>query len=75
MSVEISRYEKAMKLSDADFKQIIDVTKKTFGTMVEILHEASYKKHLVKIFISYNNICFDLVTKRDFKFGHAIGQI
>jgi len=34
MSTEISRYEKAMKLSDADFKQIIGVTKETFDTIL-----------------------------------------
>jgi len=42
---EITRYDKAMKLSDADFKQIIGVTKKTFDAMVEILHEAYAAKH------------------------------
>jgi len=34
-----------MKLSDADFKQIIGVTKETFDTMVEILREAYAAKH------------------------------
>jgi len=42
---EISRYEKAMKLSDTDFKQIIGVTKETFDSMAEILHEAYAAKH------------------------------
>jgi len=31
-----------MQLSDAYFKQIIGVTKETFDTMAEILHEATY---------------------------------
>ena len=41
----MNRYEKAMKLKDADFKQIIGVTKKTFNEMVEILQEAYAEKH------------------------------
>jgi len=34
-----------MQLSDAYFKQIIGVTKETFDTMAEILHEAYAAKH------------------------------
>jgi len=42
---KMTQYDKAMKRSDANFKQIIGITKKTFDTMVEILHEAYAAKH------------------------------
>jgi len=42
---EISRYKKAMELSDTNFKQIIGVAKKTFDAMAEILREAYAAKH------------------------------
>jgi hypothetical protein len=41
----VNRYEKAVRLSDADFKQIIGVTKETFVAMIEILDEAYAAKH------------------------------
>ena len=45
LGVEVNRYEKTMKLSDGDFKQIIGVTKETFAAMVETLSEAYAEKH------------------------------
>jgi len=41
----MDRYEKAMKLSDKDFKQIIGVEKETFESMLELLREAYAQKH------------------------------
>lgn len=41
----MNRYEKAAKLSDKDFKQIIGVKKETFEAMLGILHEAYAEKH------------------------------
>jgi hypothetical protein len=41
----LDRYEKALKLSDEDFKQVIGVKKETFETMVEILKLAYAAKH------------------------------
>jgi len=38
-------YEKAIKLSDEDFKQIIGIKKTTFAEMAEILREAYAQKH------------------------------
>ena len=38
-------HEKAIMLSDTDFKQIIGVTKETFDAMVEVLREAYAAKH------------------------------
>ena len=41
----MTRYEKAAKLSDKDFKQIIGIRKETFGAMLEVLHKAYAEKH------------------------------
>jgi len=41
----LDRYEKALKLSDEKFKQVIGVKKETFDTMVEILKLAYQDKH------------------------------
>ena len=41
----MTRYEKASKLKDKDFKQIIGVEKTTFDEMVEILRDAYAEKH------------------------------
>lgn len=41
----MNRYNKATKLSDKDFKQIIGVAKETFDAMVEILEVAYVEKH------------------------------
>ena len=41
----MTRYEKAMNLKDADFKQIIGVKKGTFDEMVAVLLEAHIEKH------------------------------
>jgi hypothetical protein len=41
----LARYEKALKLSDEDFKQVIGVKKETFEAMVEILTLAYLAKH------------------------------
>jgi hypothetical protein len=41
----LARYEKALKLSDEDFKQVIGVKKETFEVMVEILTLAYLAKH------------------------------
>ena len=45
MGDKMNRYEKAAKLSDNDFKQIIGVEKETFGIMVEVLSVAYAEKH------------------------------
>jgi len=45
MDTQITRYEKASKLSDADFKQIIGIKKKTFDAMVAVLQKAYAEKH------------------------------
>jgi len=42
---EVTRYEKAAKLKDTDFKQIIGVKRKTFDEMVGVLREAYDAKH------------------------------
>jgi hypothetical protein len=41
----LDRYEKALKLSDENFKQVIGVKKETFEVMVEILTLAYQAKH------------------------------
>lgn len=41
----LDRYEKASKLSNEDFKQVIGVKKETFEIMVEILKLAYQDKH------------------------------
>ena len=41
----LERYEKALELSDEDFKQVIGVKKETFDAMVEILKLAYQAKH------------------------------
>jgi hypothetical protein len=41
----LDRYEKALKLSDENFKQVIGVKKQTFEVMVEILTLAYQAKH------------------------------
>jgi len=41
----MDRYEKAMKLSEKDFKQIIGIKKDTFESMLETLREAYAQKH------------------------------
>jgi len=41
----LTRYEKASKLKDKDFKQIIGVQKITFNEMVEVLRVAYAEKH------------------------------
>jgi len=41
----MTRYEKAGKLSEKDFKQIIGVKKETFDEMVIVLREAYAEKH------------------------------
>ena len=45
MGVILTRYEKAMRLKDADFKQLIGVKKKTFDEMVKVLKVAHNEKH------------------------------
>jgi len=41
----MSRYEKAVRLSENDFKQIVGVKKETFDAMVEVLSNAYAEKH------------------------------
>jgi hypothetical protein len=41
----MTRYEKASKLKDKDFKQIIGVQKETFDEMVEVLRDVYAEKH------------------------------
>jgi hypothetical protein len=41
----MNRYEKATKLSDKDFKQIIGVQRETFEAMLDVLREAYAEKH------------------------------
>ena len=41
----MTRYEKASKLSEADFKQIIGVKKETFDEMLALLRKAYAEKH------------------------------
>ena len=41
----MKHYEKAQKLNDADFKQLIGVAKETFDTMVDVLDIAYAEKH------------------------------
>jgi len=41
----LTKYEKASKLKDKDFKQIIGVQKATFKEMVEVLRVAYAEKH------------------------------
>jgi len=41
----LDRYEKALELSNEDFKQVIGVKKETFDVMVEILTLAYQAKH------------------------------
>jgi hypothetical protein len=44
-SDKMNQYEKAKKLTDEDFKQIIGVNKETFESMLNILREAYAEKH------------------------------
>jgi hypothetical protein len=41
----MDRYEKAKRLKDTDFKQIMGVTKGTFEAMAEVLDKAYAEKH------------------------------
>ena len=41
----MKHYEKAQKLNDADFKQLIGVAKETFDTMVDVLDITYAEKH------------------------------
>lgn len=41
----MNRYDKAQKLSDVDFKQIIGVRRETFGEMVKVLSAEYQRKH------------------------------
>lgn len=41
----MNRYEKAMKLSSVDFKQVIGATKEVFDAMIDVLREAYAAKH------------------------------
>jgi len=41
----MTRYEKTLKLSEKDFKQIIGVKKETFSEMIKLLSEAYAEKH------------------------------
>jgi len=41
----MTRYEKAIKLSEKDFKQIIGVKRKTFDEMAVVLQKAYVEKH------------------------------
>ena len=41
----LDRYEKALKLSNEDFKQVIEIKKETFEVMTEILKLAYAAKH------------------------------
>jgi hypothetical protein len=45
MNKESKIYEKAMRLSDADFKQIIGVTKDTYEQMLDEIRSAYAAKH------------------------------
>lgn len=45
MNKETKLYEKAMRLNDADFKQIIGVTKETYKIMLEAMQLAYAAKH------------------------------
>ena len=45
MGDKMNRYEKAAKLSDNNFKQIIGVEKEIFGAMAEVLSNAYAEKH------------------------------
>jgi hypothetical protein len=45
MGDKMNRYEKATKLTDKDFKQIIGIEKETFDFMLHILRDAYAKKH------------------------------
>ena len=41
----MTRYEKAVKLKETDFKQIIGVKKETYKAMLEVLRKAYAEKH------------------------------
>ena len=41
----MTRYEKAARLSDRNFKQIVGVKRDTFNEMVDVLREAYFEKH------------------------------
>jgi len=41
----MTRYEKAIKLKDVDFKQIIGIKKETFTEMLDVLRKAYAEKH------------------------------
>jgi hypothetical protein len=42
---KMDRYERAARLSDSDFKQIIGVTKETFDAMADMLDRTYAEKH------------------------------
>jgi hypothetical protein len=59
------RYEKALELSDKEFKQVIGVKKETFEAMVEILKLAYQAKHRQRgrhAKLSIQNILFMTLT-------------
>ena len=45
MQTESKLFDKAMRLSDGDFKQVIGVEKETYAAMLEVLREAYAAKH------------------------------
>lgn len=45
MGVNLTRYEKAQRLKDEDFKQLFGVKRETFDDMVLVLTEAYNEKH------------------------------
>ena len=80
----IEHYEKATKLKDADFKQLIGVSPKTFDTMTKIPIEAYTEKHKRRSRYAKRSIQDQLfitlkylrqyVTQKELAYEFAIGE-
>ena len=80
----MTRYEKAMKLKNEDFKQLIGVKKQTYEKMLEILKEEYKNKHKKggrkaklsiedQLFISLKYIR-QYVTQKELSFEFEVGE-
>lgn len=84
MEKESKRYEKAMRLSDADFKQIIGVTKETYESMLEemrVAYGAMHQRRGRHAKLALEDIQFmslkywrQYVTQKELAFEFGVGE-
>ena len=84
MNTESKLYEKAMRLSEADFKQIIGVTKDTYEQMLEeirIAYAAMHKRRGRHAKLALEDILFmalkywrQYVTQKELAFEFEVGE-